>query len=75
MMYRYYCKCCKKGVNDRHNYYDEYCKHSSTGKHQFGESTDFSNDLKWSESFVGRHWKLVLVAVGILIILHYTGLI
>ena len=73
----YKCKHCGKEVTDRHPYYDEYCKYSPNDRHDFEHvgGMDFSNDTKWSESWVGKHWKLVLIGIAVIIILDKLGII
>ena len=76
-MAQYKCNHCGKTVKDRHPYYDEYCKYSPNDRHDFEQvgNMDFSNDTKWSESLVGKHWKLIIALIVIGFILQKLGFI
>jgi hypothetical protein len=72
----YKCKHCDKSVNDRHPYVNERCRYSPTDKHEWYRNSDgFENDTKWSESFVGKNWKWLLVGGAIVYILYKLGVI
>lgn len=70
----YMCVHCKKGVKRRSDHDHEYCEYSPTKKHEWKQN-GLANDTKWSESFVGKHWKLVLILIAALVIAIKLGLI
>jgi len=53
----YQCKHCGLKVRDRHPHYDEECRFSPSGNHEWNYIGHGENDLKWKESYIGKLWK------------------
>ena len=66
----YKCEICGETVSDRRKSPD--CPYSSSGSHKW-KQIDFSNDTKWSESLVGKHWGKLLIAAAIYMLLKWLN--
>jgi hypothetical protein len=64
----YKCENCGETVSDRRT--SPICHDSLSGTHKWRQ-TDFSNDTKWSESLVGKHWGKILIGLGIYFLLKW----
>jgi len=66
----YRCNKCDLVVGDRRT--APKCSSSFSGQHEW-KQIDFSNDTRWSESLVGKHWGKILIIIGILYLLIKMG--